>query len=109
MRYFEIISEQVVGDLKIDPFLVKIDQHAIDQTAKRLVVPQHVDQMLERLGQVKDEIDAMRNGNAFFVVDQSLKISLGIRKENGARLLLKTVINSNKPYHRGVEDILFLQ
>ena len=108
MRYFQIISEDVFGDLKIDPFLIKIDQHALDQTANRRIIPQHVDKMLEKLSQIKDDIYSMRNGNAFFVVDEKLQLSLGIRKENNSKLLLKTVINSSRPYHRGVEDILLL-
>ena len=104
MRIYEVL-EAKVGELKVGDYQVVVDDHAIERARERNINPNDVDAVLKKLPSIKNELGSVTNNLQFFVIDQTAGITLGMRKLNDRRLLLKTVIKTVKPYARNVDDI----
>ena len=105
MRYYELF-EAKVGDLDIGEYHVIVDSHTVDRAVQRFVSPRAVDRTLKKIPQIGNRIDQIANSMQFYIVDQTEGISLGFRKTQGKEMIFKTVIDSTKPYAKGVEDII---
>jgi len=105
MRYYELV-ETKIGILTIGEYRVEIDSHTIERSIDRFVSPRAVDRTLKKISQVGKDIEKIDDGTRFFIIDQTEGISLGIRKIQDKKLIFKTVVNSIKPYAKGVEDFI---
>lgn len=99
MRAQEFIVEKELGRLTIGGLTIIVDDHAMDQAVLRNVLPTDVDRTLRKISSIKDQIQAIDDGQQFWIFDQAQDISLGMRCLNAeqARYVLKTVLDQH-PY-----------
>lgn len=102
MRAQEFIIEGKIGRLIVGPpnnqQLIVVDDHAVDQTIDRQVLPSDVDRVLKKLHTVSDKIAQFETGHKFWVYDPELDIALGFRSMNpGVKYKLNTVVG-DQPY-----------
>jgi len=95
----ESLNEKELGRLTIGGLTVIVDDHAMDRTVLRDVLPTAVDHTLRKLPSVKEQIQQLEDGQQFWIFDQAQDISLGMRCLNAeqARYVLKTVLD-RQPY-----------
>ena len=99
MRAQEFIVEKELGRLTIGGLTIIVDDHAMDQAVLRNVLPTDVDRTLRKISSIKDQIQAIDDGQQFWIFDQAQDISLGMRCLNAEqfRYVLKTVLDQH-PY-----------
>jgi hypothetical protein len=102
MRLREFIVEGPIGRLIVGPSdnqqLIVVDDHAMDQTINRMVLPSDVDRVLKKLHTVSDKIGQFEAGHKFWVYDPELDVALGFRSVRpGVKYKLNTVVG-DQPY-----------
>lgn len=93
MRIKDIITEARLGTVQAGEFSVAVSEHIIARVHQRRIPVLAIGRILDRLVQVKDKIASLDENQTFWLHDQSLGISLGMRKFTGTNLLLATAIH----------------
>ena len=99
----ESVNEAVVGTIKINDLLIRVDDHSVERTQGRRASPQLIDYVLKLLPKAKDKIDKIESGQQFWVYSPEVSTALGFRKQTNS-LLFKTVI-LDKP-HDGPNPVI---
>ena len=99
-------NEDRVGELKVGPINVVIDDHAIERTLLRNIDPNAVDTVLRKLPNIKSELDTVSSGEKIWVYDPGLNVALGLRRISGdsLRFVLKTLWRG-KPIDLNIDKI----
>ena len=95
MRASEFIVEaKIVGRVDVGQYHIYIDQHYIDQLKNREVREIDADQALAKINQAKAKIKTLGPGQSFWMYDNTLNVSLGIKMTDYVNkvYLLKTVL-----------------
>lgn len=94
MRAVEFLAEVALGTLNIGGITIVVDEHAMDQTVERMVLPTDVDRVLRKLPTIKDQLVQIDSGQKFWVYNPELEVGLGCRMINPEKLKIqfKTVI-----------------
>ena len=94
MRFAEFLTEVQIGTLTIGRLTIIVDDHAMDQTVERMVLPTDVDRVLRKLPKIENQIAQIESGQKFWVYDPVLEVGLGCRMLNNERMRIqfKTVI-----------------
>ena len=87
-----------VGDM-----LFVVTQHAMDRADERGIHTSVSSELLRRMPRIKKEISEIEPGQAFWVYDASLGISLGMRKLDSGRIRWGTTIQG-QPRNPGVRN-----
>jgi hypothetical protein len=102
MRACQFVIEAAIGTLTIGGITIVVDEHVMDQTIDRQVLPTDVDRVLRKLPQIKTQITQLESGQKFWVYDPAQEVGLGCRMINPERLRIqfKTVIGPREgaPY-----------
>lgn len=100
--------ENIVGPFTVggEPFL--LHQHAADQTRGRDVTPNSVKMVMAQVPKVMNQIKQFEPGQAFYVTDPRLNVSLGFRVLGDGTILFATVVPSTRPYARGDAPVLMV-
>lgn len=106
MRACEFLLETAIGTLNIDGVIIKVDDHAMEQTVERMVLPTDVDRVLRKILRIKEQLNTIESGQKFWVYDPELEVGLGCRMINPEQLKIqfKTVIGPREgaPYNGAV-------
>lgn len=102
MRAQEFLQEAIIGTITIQGIQVAVDDHALDRTVMRDVLPSDVDRVLRKLPTIQDQLQAIDPGQKFWVYDATQDVALGFR--TGSKLLLKTVLGK-RPYSSDIPVI----
>lgn len=106
MKITEILLEKAIGTLTIGNITIKVDDHAMDQSIDRMVLPTDVDRVLKKFSTVKDQLTHIESGQKFWIYDPQLEVGLGCRMINpeSLKIQFKTVIGPNQgaPYNGSI-------
>jgi len=102
------LTEGVLGNVKIGKYNIAILTHVKDRLKKRKLTPQHLTRLLKSIPRFEDKIDQLEIREGFFIVDQKLNISIGASRYNNDTLTIITIIDSSKPYARGVDKYFYI-
>lgn len=98
MKITEIILEYFgTGPYSVNDVVFTITQHALDRLEERNVPISTAREMLNRISKIKDTIEQIEIGQQFWVYDESLGISLGMRRLDSGKVQWATSI-IGKPY-----------
>jgi putative chitinase len=86
--------------LTLKDFVIKVSQHAFDQTLNRNVSVRHVDSIIKNISTVKNSIMGLPAGTSF-ILHNGKGTGVGIRKLDNNKLVLSTVYNTNSDFVRG--------
>jgi len=92
MRLLELLTESRLGDITTPDFKIFVSSHMIDQIVKRGLPILGPDKVIRKFTTVKNEIRALDDGQKFWVYDDSINMSLGMRKMNDSHLILATAV-----------------
>ena len=92
MRLLELLTESRLGDITTPDFKIFVSSHLIDQIIKRGLPILGPDKVIRKFSTVKDEINALDDGQKFWVYDRSIDMALGMRKMNDNHLILATAV-----------------
>ena len=103
MRAYQFITEAMIGTLNIGGIILVVDEHALEQSIDRMVLPTDVDRVIRKLPTIKQQLEQVDSGQKFWVYDPTLEVGLGMRSINPENLKyqFKTVVGS-RPYESDV-------
>lgn len=116
MRANEFVFELIIDESrKVDlkpfdiaghPFL--LHPHASAQTLDRDVTSNSVRMVMAQVPKVLNQIKQFQPGQAFYVTDPRINVSLGFRVLASGKIMFVTVVPSTKPYARGDAPVLMV-
>lgn len=106
MRANEFVFEKKIGTFRSGDLVIDIDDHAIEQTYMRSVIPKQVDQALKKLRFVTDQLNAVEPGHKLWAQDSETGVALGLRKLAEPNKLLFTTVVNPLTY---VSDVLIIE
>lgn len=113
MRAIEIVLETTVRKVNLVGIEITIDDHYLDRLDKRLNTREapkdQVEQVINRIPEVKRQIKRLESGQKFWIYDQDRNIALGMRKYQSLidrmNVQVKTVVG-NKPWDSDIPVII---
>lgn len=109
MRYIEIkLHETAIAKFQVGPYQLEIMTHIKDRLKDRKLKPWHLANIVSQIPSIKDEIDNVETGYSFFIVNKKLKVSLGVTKKSDSILQARTIIDTDTPYAKNVNTIIYV-